>query len=86
MRKKSRTKSAPKLTRVDHFPVIAHEDEKRGCWVECPALEGCYSQGDTIDEALRNIREAIELCLEDSTSRVKAHRASHSVSLHFVRL
>lgn len=33
--------------------------------VECPSLPGCYSQGGTIDEALANIKEAIELCLED---------------------
>ena len=31
----------------------------------CPSLPGCYSQGETIDESLANIREAIELCLED---------------------
>jgi predicted RNase H-like HicB family nuclease len=31
----------------------------------CPSLQGCYSQGDTVEDALANIREAIELCLED---------------------
>jgi predicted RNase H-like HicB family nuclease len=34
---------------------------------ECPAIPGCISQGRTRDEALRNIREAIELCLENRT-------------------
>jgi len=33
--------------------------------VFCPSLPGCYTQGDTIDEALVNIKEAILLCLED---------------------
>ncbi len=33
--------------------------------VSCPSLPGCYTQGDTIDEALENIKEAILLCLED---------------------
>jgi antitoxin HicB len=33
--------------------------------VSCPALPGCYTQGDTIDEALENVKEAILLCLED---------------------
>jgi predicted RNase H-like HicB family nuclease len=33
--------------------------------VTCPSLAGCYSQGDTVEEALANIKEAIELCLED---------------------
>ncbi len=46
------------------FPVILEQDGD-GYVVTCPAFEGCYSQGDTIDEALKNIKEAIELCLEE---------------------
>ncbi len=43
--------------------VILHfEDE--GYWVEVPSLPGCYSQGDTREEALINIKEAIELHIE----------------------
>ena len=34
-------------------------------FVVCPSFPGCYSQGETIQEALANIREATELCLED---------------------
>ena len=33
-------------------------------WVEAPALPGCYSQGESVEEALENVREAIELYLE----------------------
>ncbi len=33
-------------------------------WVEVPALPGCYSQGESVDEALNNVREAIQLYLE----------------------
>jgi antitoxin HicB len=48
------------------FKVILEPDEEtEGYVVSCLALPGCYSQGDTIDEALENIREAILLCLED---------------------
>ncbi|MGH7300539.1 MAG: type II toxin-antitoxin system HicB family antitoxin [Candidatus Rokuibacteriota bacterium] len=36
--------------------------------MSCPSLPGCYSQGDTVDEALA-IRGAIELCLEDMAAR-----------------
>jgi len=43
--------------------VIVEPDED-GYTVSCPSLPGCHSQGDTIDEALSNIREAIELYLE----------------------
>ena len=39
--------------------------DEDGVWVaECPAIPGCVSQGDTKNEALANIREAIELCIE----------------------
>jgi len=52
--------------RVYDFKVLLEPDEEVGGYVvTCPALSGCYTQGDTIDEALTNIREAILLCLED---------------------
>jgi predicted RNase H-like HicB family nuclease len=48
------------------FKVLLEPDEESGGYVvSCPALAGCYSQGDTVDEALENITEAILLCLED---------------------
>ena len=48
------------------FKVLLEPDEDAGGYVvSCPALPGCYTQGDTIDEALENIEEAILLCLED---------------------
>jgi len=46
------------------FNVTIDRDED-GIWiVECPSIPGCVSQGDTKDEALSNIKEAIQLCLE----------------------
>ena len=48
------------------FLVLLEPDEQAGGYVAfCPPLPGCYSQGDTIDEALENIKEAILLCLQD---------------------
>ena len=46
------------------FPVIIEKDEG-GFYIECPGLKGAYSQGDTREEALANIKEAIALVLED---------------------
>ena len=46
------------------FAVVIHEDPEGGFWGEVPALPGCYSQGDTIDELKDNIREAIVGVLE----------------------
>ena len=49
---------------IDKFIVILTESETGGLVAECPSLPGCYSQGETREEALANIREAIELSLE----------------------
>src|SRR6266704_1068459 len=52
------------------FKVFLEPDEDYGGYVVvCPSIPGCYSQGKTVSEALANIREAIELCLEDMESR-----------------
>ena len=46
------------------FSVTIDRDED-GVWIaECPSIPGCVSQGTTKDEALENIKEAIQLCLE----------------------
>ena len=48
-----------------HFKVVLEEDEEVGGYiVSCPGLPGCFSQGETADEALENIKEAIQACLE----------------------
>ena len=49
--------------RVYNYTVI-FEKEEIGYHVYCPALPGCHSQGDTYEEALENIKEAIELYVE----------------------
>ncbi len=46
------------------YTVILHRVEEGGYWVDVPSLPGCYSQGETEDEALARIREAIESHLE----------------------
>ena len=44
--------------------VIIYEAEEGGFWAEVPALPGCFSQGETIEETIANLREAVELYLE----------------------
>lgn len=46
------------------YKVILEAEEEGGYSVHCPALPGCYSQGDTVPEALTNIQDAIELYIE----------------------
>ncbi len=48
-----------------HFPIMIEIDEDGYFIVSCPTFKGCHSYGETIDEALENIKEAIELCLEE---------------------
>jgi predicted RNase H-like HicB family nuclease len=60
--------------------VIIEPDETGGYVVSCPSLPGCHSQGETIDEALANIREAIELYLEVIGRGRSAHPAGRSGS------
>jgi predicted RNase H-like HicB family nuclease len=56
--------------------VIIHEAEEGGYWAEVPALPGCYSQGDTVDEMLAHIREAIECHLDAPLPEIIPERAS----------
>lgn len=50
--------------KVHNFTVVIEKDED-GVYVgSVPALRGCHTQGKTMDELLKNIKEAIELCLE----------------------
>jgi predicted RNase H-like HicB family nuclease len=44
---------------VRDFAIVIHENPDGGFWAEVPALPGCYSEGETIDELKHNIREAI---------------------------
>jgi len=43
------------------YPVIIHKDEDTGYGVTLPDIPGCFSLGDTLDEAIRNIQAAVEL-------------------------
>jgi len=49
---------------MSSYAVIIHEEPQGGYWGEVPALPGCYSQGETVEELLSNIREAIAGVIE----------------------
>jgi predicted RNase H-like HicB family nuclease len=69
------------------FPLFVEKDEDGFYVVECPLFEGCYTQGKTIDQALKNIREVIELILEEKDSRkiLQSYRP-RELSLHTITL
>lgn len=45
------------------FEIVVHEAEEGGFWAEVPAIPGCATQGDSMDELMQNLHEAIEGCL-----------------------
>ena len=49
---------------MDKYAVVIHEEPEGGFWADVPALPACYSQGETVDELMENIREAISGVLE----------------------
>lgn len=48
------------------MPILIEIDEGGRYIVSCPLFEGCHSWGETIDEAMKNISEVIEMCLEET--------------------
>lgn len=48
-----------------HLPILIEQDEDDFYIVSCPIFKGCHSFGKTIDEALDNIREVIDICIEE---------------------
>lgn len=52
-----------------NFPILVEKDEDGFYVVECPIFRGCYSQGKTLDEALKNIKVVIDMCLEEKETR-----------------
>jgi len=49
-----------------HLPIIVEMDEDGYYIVSCPLFKGCHSYGETVDEALENIREVIGMCLDET--------------------
>ena len=69
------------------LPVFVEKDEDGFYVVECPVFEGCYSQGKTLDEALRNIREVIQMVIEEKKNRqlLENYRPTE-LSLHTIQV
>ncbi len=67
------------------LPIIIESDAD-GYFVSCPSLQGCYSQGETYEEALENIKDAIRLHLEDRLADGEEIPQPKSVSLSTVEV
>jgi len=73
------------MTMKYRFPIIIEKD-KEGYFANCPAIQGCYTQGDTYDEALANIHDAIELNLEDMVAQKEEIREPQEVTFSSVEV
>ena len=63
----NKSKKMLKSFKNKQLPLLVEKDEDGYYVIECPVFEGCYTQGETLDEALKNIREVIDLILEEKT-------------------
>ena len=67
------------------LPIVIEADAD-GFFVSCPALQGCYSQGDSYEEAVENIKDAIRLHLEDRLADGEDIPEHVSISLSMVEI
>lgn len=67
------------------FSIIVEQDTD-GYFVRCPELQGCYSQGDTYEEAMKNIKDAIRLHVQDRVADRDSMPSALSVSVGSVEV
>ncbi|MDO8930140.1 MAG: type II toxin-antitoxin system HicB family antitoxin [Bacteroidota bacterium] len=56
--------------KILHLPILVEQDEDNVYIVSCPVFKGCHSYGKTIDEALANIKEVIDICMDEEKEKV----------------
>ena len=61
--------------------AIVHQAEEGGYWAEIPAIPGCATQGETFEELLANIYEAVEGCLSVNVTKAKAGKGSRVMEI-----
>lgn len=64
------------------FKIICEIDEEGRYVIECPDLPGCLTEGETLEEALNNINEAILGCLTSRLKNAKENFLKKNVSIH----
>ncbi len=68
-----------------HFSIVVEQDND-GYFVFCPELQGCYSQGETYEEAVQNIKDAVKLHIADRLTNREALPETKSISLSTVEV
>ncbi|MCK4352104.1 type II toxin-antitoxin system HicB family antitoxin [candidate division WOR-3 bacterium] len=63
------------------FKIIVHEEEGGGYWAEVPAIPGCATQGETLEELKQNLKEAIEGCLSVDIEPIKEDKKAQLIEM-----
>lgn len=71
----------PHYYRMNLKVVIEEDTEDGGFIISCPALPGCHSEGETVEEALVNIRDAIQGCLAVLNDRAEENQGSRVMEI-----
>lgn len=61
--------------------VLVHEAEEGGFWAEVPSIPGCATQGESFEELLENLYEAIEGCLTVDLSTIKMEKTDRLLEI-----
>ncbi|HEU0012873.1 MAG TPA: type II toxin-antitoxin system HicB family antitoxin [Longimicrobium sp.] len=61
--------------------VVVHEEEEGGYWAEVPSIPGCATQGETFEELLSNLYEAVEACLSVDIEEASTPAGSRIVEI-----
>ena len=61
--------------------VVIHEAEEGGYWAEVPAINGCATQGETFQELLNNLYEAVEACLSVDVQEIEVNDHSQLMEI-----
>jgi predicted RNase H-like HicB family nuclease len=56
--------------KILHLPILIEQDEDNVYIVSCPVFKGCHSYGKTVDDALINIREVIDMCMDEEKEQI----------------
>ncbi|MDI6789005.1 MAG: type II toxin-antitoxin system HicB family antitoxin [Planctomycetota bacterium] len=70
----------------DYKVSVVIENDKDGYFAFCPELQGCYSQGKTYEEVLKNIKDAIKLHIEDRLANKEKVRQVETINLTSVEV
>ena len=62
--------------KINNYTAVIEEDIDGGYWAYVPSLQGCYTQGDTLDEVTSNLKEVIDLYLKSASVSLGKERKS----------